>query len=87
MPFDAASHDFGRSAVRLPDGALARSRAEYEASLAPAKPEPEPQAKPEPEPLDVSAYHKGGGYYELPDGQKVRGEDAARAALSSRAGA
>lgn len=63
-----------------------------------AEPEPEPDAAVEPEPdaaveveveadataeVDVSAYHTGGGWYELPDGTKVRGEDAARDALTT----
>ena len=30
---------------------------------------------------DVSVYHVGGGYYELPSGEKVRGKEAAQAAL------
>jgi len=30
---------------------------------------------------DVSAYHVGGGYYELPNGEKVRGKEAAQAVL------
>lgn len=32
---------------------------------------------------DVSAYHVGGGYYELPSGEKVRGKEAALALLNS----
>lgn len=35
------------------------------------------------DPDDVSAYHKGGGWYELPDGQKVQGEDAAKDAFGN----
>lgn len=31
--------------------------------------------------VDVSDYHTGGGWYTLPDGSRVRGEDAAREAL------
>lgn len=30
------------------------------------------------EPLDVDQYHTGGGWYTMPDGEKVRGEDGAR---------
>ena len=30
---------------------------------------------------DVSAYHVGGGYYELPNGEKVRGKEAAQLKL------
>lgn len=32
---------------------------------------------------DVSTYHVGGGYYELPNGEKVRGKEAALALLNS----
>jgi len=32
---------------------------------------------------DVSVYHVGGGYYELPNGEKVRGKEAAQAVLGS----
>ena len=28
-------------------------------------------------PLDVEQYHTGGGWYTMPDGEKVRGEDEA----------
>lgn len=31
---------------------------------------------------DVSAYHVGGGYYELPNGEKVRGKEAAQLKLN-----
>ena len=31
---------------------------------------------------DVSAYHVGGGYYELPSGERVRGKEAALALLN-----
>lgn len=31
---------------------------------------------------DVSAYHVGGGYYELPNGDKVRGKEAAQLKLN-----
>lgn len=34
---------------------------------------------------DVSAYHVGGGYYELPNGEKVRGKEAATKALNELA--
>lgn len=34
---------------------------------------------------DVSAYHIGGGYYELPNGEKVRGKEAATKALNELA--
>ena len=30
---------------------------------------------------DVSVYHVGGGYYELPNGEKVRGKEAAQLKL------
>ena len=30
---------------------------------------------------DVSTYHVGGGYYELPNGEKVRGKEAAQLKL------
>lgn len=32
---------------------------------------------------DVSQYHVGGGYYELPDGNRVRGKDKAEEALKA----
>lgn len=35
----------------------------------------------DPSDVDVSQYHTGGGWYEI-DGERYRGEDAARAALS-----
>lgn len=35
------------------------------------------------EAVDVSQFHLGAGWYQLPDGRKVRGEDKARAALAS----
>lgn len=31
---------------------------------------------------DVSTYHVGGGYYELPNGEKVRGKEAAQLKLN-----
>lgn len=34
---------------------------------------------------DVSAYHIGGGYYELPNGEKVRGKEAATELLTNKA--
>lgn len=34
--------------------------------------------------VDVSEYHEGGGYYELPEGERVRGKDNARLVLAGR---
>ena len=46
----------------------------------------EPIAEPEPEPEDdapdVEQYHVGSGWYELPDGAKVRGQQAATERLA-----
>ena len=41
--------------------------------------EPEPD---QPEPDEVDAFHVGAGWYQLPDGTKVRGKDAATEALN-----
>lgn len=45
------------------------------------KPEPEEAADESSDEVDVSEYHVGGGMYELPNGERVRGKDAAREAL------
>ena len=47
------------------------------------EPEPEPEAElaGEPTELDVSQYHTGGGWYDLPNGERVQGKDNAIAAL------
>lgn len=41
-------------------------------------------APPVGETRSVDALHTGGGWYELPDGSKVRGRDAAEAALGEQ---
>jgi hypothetical protein len=38
---------------------------------------------PAPADVDVSDYHVGGGWYELPSGEKVRGKEEAREALTA----
>lgn len=53
-----------------------------EAELEPEpEPEPEVESVEESTELDVAQYHTGGGWYELPNGEKVQGKDNAIAAL------
>lgn len=42
------------------------------------------EATDDPSDIDVSGFHEGGGYYELPDGERVRGKDNARLVLAGR---
>jgi hypothetical protein len=46
------------------------------------EPEPEPDEDDDTEQVDVSGFHVGGGWYEI-DGERYRGEQAARAAFTS----
>lgn len=59
-------------------------KATTEAELEP-EPDPEAESAGEPTELDVAQYHTGGGYYELPNGEKVRGKEAATKALNELA--
>jgi hypothetical protein len=48
----------------------------------PVPPGVDPAAEPDPAvPVDIEQFATGSGWYELPDGSKHRGEDAARQAL------
>lgn len=57
-------------------------KATTEAELEP-EPETEAESAEESTELDVAQYHTGGGWYELPNGEKVQGKDKAIAALEN----
>lgn len=57
-------------------------KATTEAELEP-EPEPEAESVEESTELNVAQYHTGGGWYELPNGEKVQGKDKAIAALEN----
>jgi hypothetical protein len=74
--------------VTTPEGSasfvrLSRLPAIWERVDTPAEPEPAVTVgDPDPDPsVSVDAFHTGAGWYTLPDGSKVRGRDAALAAL------
>lgn len=62
------------TAARLYPGATPRHRAE----VAPQSIEPEPA----PRPVDSRLEELGGGWWGLPDGRRIRGREAAEAALA-----